>query len=155
MGPGTRRSRLKPSCPRSRLRTLSLLLDTHYVYALAGAPGRLSDQEAAFLAAPPAPLLVSAVSIWEMRLKWQALHASGARKGPISPAQVVTILATQPVTFLPLLASHAVVTLSPALAHHDPFDELLLAQAQMERHQLLTRDAKLLLHPLARQATCG
>jgi PIN domain nuclease of toxin-antitoxin system len=35
------------------------------------------------------------------------------------------------------------------IPHHDPFDALLLVQAQEERHRLLTRDAKLLNHPLA------
>jgi hypothetical protein len=35
-----------------------------------------------------------------------------------------------------------------ALPHADPFDELLLVQAQLEGLKLLTRDAKLLGHPL-------
>ena len=38
-------------------------------------------------------------------------------------------------------------------AHTDPFDLLLLVQAQAEGIKLLTRDAKLLRHPLAVQAT--
>ena len=60
---------------------MSLLLDTHYVFAIAGSPGRLTGPELNFLAAYSDPFVVSAVSIWEMWLKWDALHASGDRKG--------------------------------------------------------------------------
>ena len=129
---------------------MSLILDTHYVFALAGAETKLSKRERALLAAPGERLLVSAVSIWEIRLKWDALHASGARKGPASPAQVLAALASEPIAYLSLTPEHAATPLVNALAHHDPFDELLLAQAQAEGAMLLTRDAKLKSHPLAR-----
>lgn len=129
---------------------MPLILDTHYVFALAGAATKLSKRERAFLAAPSARLLVSAVSIWEIRLKWDALHVSGARKGPASPAQVVEALASEPIGYLSLTTEHAATPLAHALAHRDPFDELLLAQAQAEGALLLTRDAKLEAHPLAR-----
>jgi PIN domain nuclease of toxin-antitoxin system len=33
--------------------------------------------------------------------------------------------------------------------HDDPFDELLLLQAQLEGHKLLTRDAKLMCYSCA------
>jgi PIN domain nuclease of toxin-antitoxin system len=130
---------------------LGLLLDTHYVYALAGSPGRLTPRELDFLAAPPSMLFVSAVSIWEIRLKWHSLHAGGVPKGPVSPSAVLTILAAQRITFVPLTPAHAAVRLSPPLEHNDPFDDLLLAQAQADGHQLLTRDAKLIGHPAACQ----
>ena len=50
---------------------------------------------------------------------------------------------------LPLTASHAAAKLAHPLAHKDPFDELLLLQAQEEGMRLLTRDTKLVGHPLA------
>lgn len=128
---------------------MSLLLDTHYVFALAGSPGRLTGTEVNFLAAYPDRFVVSAVSIWEMRLKWAALHASGDRKGPLDPAQAMRILAGQSIDFLPLTAVHAATRLHEPISHADPFDEILLVQAQMEGLKLLTRDARLLGHPLA------
>lgn len=129
---------------------MPLILDTHYVFALAGAEISLSKRERAFLAAPGEKLLVSAVSIWEIRLKWDALHASGARKGPASPAQVIEALASEPIGYLGLTFEHAAAPLAHALAHKDPFDELLLAQAQVEAALLFTRDKKLRGHPLVR-----
>lgn len=50
--------------------------------------------------------------------------------------------------FLPLTPQHAATELVPGLGHKDPFDELLLVQAQVEGLRLLTRDSKLLDHPL-------
>jgi PIN domain nuclease of toxin-antitoxin system len=35
------------------------------------------------------------------------------------------------------------------LGHADPFDELLMVQAQVEGMRLLTRDSRLVGHPLA------
>ena len=93
--------------------------------------------------------LVSAVSIWEIKLKWEALYASGTRKGPRSPDEILRLLLGQRITFIALTPAHAAANLAVGLPHHDPFDTLLLVQAQEERHRLLTRDAKLLTHPLA------
>lgn len=129
---------------------MKLLLDTHYVFGLAGSPGTLSRPEVRFLDDHPQPFVVSAVSIWEIRLKWQAMHRSGDRKGPASPVDVVNILRTDVVVeFLDLTPEHAATELDAPLGHRDPFDDLLLAQAQAEGMQLLTRDRKLKGHPLA------
>ena len=117
--------------------------------AIAGSPGQLSGTERDFLAAYPDRFVVSAVSIWEMRLKWDALHASGDRKGPLDPAQAMRILGGQNIDFLPLSAAHAATRLREPLSHGDPFDELLFVQAQVEGLKLLTRDGKLLGHTLA------
>jgi PIN domain nuclease of toxin-antitoxin system len=127
---------------------VSLLLDTHYVFAIAGSPGRLSGSELNFLASYQGRFVVSAVSIWEMRLKWEALHASGDRKGPLDPAQALQILSGQAIDFLALTAGHTVMRLANPIPHRDPFDELLLIQAQAERTKLLTRDQNLIGHPL-------
>ena len=130
---------------------MRLILDTHYVYALAGTQTRLSARESAYLATTTERFIVSAVSIWEIRLKWQALHASGTRKGPTSADQVLQALVSQPIDFLPLTEEHAATPLAQPITHRDPFDELLLTQAQVEGARLLTRDKKLATHPLAQQ----
>ena len=129
---------------------MTLLLDTHYVFGLAGAPGVLSVAERRFLSDYPERIIVSAVSIWEVRLKWHVFHQSGERKGPLSPEGVVSILSTDEIVeFLMLTPDHAAAELKRPLSHRDPFDELLLAQAQVEGLKLLTRDRRLVGHPLA------
>jgi PIN domain nuclease of toxin-antitoxin system len=62
------------------------------------------------------------------------------------------ILAGQNIDFLPLTAAHATAPLHEPLSHRDPFDEILLVQAQVEGLKLLTRDARLVGHPLATRA---
>jgi PIN domain nuclease of toxin-antitoxin system len=127
---------------------VSLLLDTHYVYGLSGSPGTISDREAEFLTTYSQPFVVSAVSIWEIRLKWSNFDATGKRKGPADPKRVLEVLTTDFVDFLLLTPAHAAVELQVPIAHKDPFDELLLAQAQAEGLRLLSRDRMLVGHPL-------
>ena len=94
------------------------------------------------------PLVLSAVAVWELRLKWHSLHVSGDRKGPLDPTVVVTFATMMGWDLLPLTATHASTALAQPLAHKDPFDELLLVQAQVEGMRMLNRDTKLVGHPL-------
>lgn len=128
---------------------MRVLLDTSYLYDFMEAPGRFRESERRFLAARDVRLHVSAVSIWEMRLKYQARRASGARKSPFAPQDVLAVLEDQDVTFLPMTILHAAQALEPPLDHKDPFDELLLVQARQEGLKLLTADRRLAGHPLA------
>ena len=129
-----------------------LLLDTHFVIYLAGDIRAIRPAEVGVLAAASGPWLVSAVSIWEIRLKWNALNRLGRRKGPISPQLVIKTLNAERAQFefIALPADQpALPALDPPLAHGDPFDEMLLLQAKTEGARLLTRDQKLRDHPLA------
>ena len=127
---------------------MRILLDTSYLYDLMMAPGKLLDAERRFLGGPAARLHVSAVSIWEMRLKHGARYRSGVRKSPFDPNAVLTLLEDQEVVFVPMTMRHAARTPDVPLTHRDPFDELLLVQAQEEGLQLLTADHLLADHPL-------
>lgn len=129
---------------------MTYLLDTHYAYALGAAWGDLTTIERDFFQATQAQFIVSAVSIWEMRIKWDARYASGERKGPIDPALLLRVLRAGGLAILPLDPHHAATPLAAPLAHKDPFDEILLVQAQEEGLLLLTRDGALAHHPLAR-----
>src|SRR4051812_1064742 len=100
------------------------------------------------MSGPGLALVLSAVSVWELRLKWHSFHVSGSRKGPLDPAAMLKFAAGVGWEVLPLTAQHAAATLAHALPHRDPFDELLLIQSQEERMRLMTRDEKLLGHPL-------
>ena len=128
---------------------MRLLLDTHLALWLAIEEGQLSQGELAVLAAADSYPLFSAVSIWELRLKWTSLHPSGQRKGLASPEAVLQILRNSGFEELPLTSDDAATELEMPLTHKDPFDELLMAQAQAHRLRLLTRDALLSRHPLA------
>ena len=127
---------------------MHVLLDTFYLYRFMAAVRGFSDAERRFFDDHAARILVSAVSIWEMRLKFRARHRSGARKSRFDPEDVVAALEQQDVTFLPMTMTHAAKRLEVPIAHRDPFDELLLVQAQQEGLKLLTVDHLLVGHPL-------
>jgi len=128
---------------------LRLLLDTHIAVWAALDPDALTEDERGRMARPGTSLVLSAVAVWELRLKWHSLHISGARKGPIDPAAVVAFGTAMDWELLPRTARHAAAGLTQPLAHKDPFDELLLVQAQEDGMRLLTRDGKLVGHPFA------
>ena len=128
---------------------MRLLLDTQVVIWAALDPDALSEAERRWMANADTPLVLSAVAVWELRLKWHSFHISGGLKGPINPATVVAFGAGLDWEFLPLTAHHAAAELAHPLEHKDSFDELLLVQAHEENMRLLTRDAKLVRHPFA------
>ncbi len=131
---------------------MRILLDTSYIYRLTTQPARLSDAERLILTNQAIQLYVSAVSIWEMRLKFQSRDRSGRRKSFFDPNVVINMLQDQNVIFLPMTPSHAARSLEIPVTHKDPFDEILLVQAQEEGLKLLTIDRHLIGHPLAVRA---
>ncbi|MGE4048748.1 MAG: type II toxin-antitoxin system VapC family toxin [Acetobacteraceae bacterium] len=128
---------------------MRLLLDTHIALWAALDPDALTEAERRQLEAANAPLVFSAVSVWELWLKWHRFHISGSRKGPVAPATVVAFARGIGWELLPLTAVHASAEPPQKLGHKDPFDELLLVQAQQQGMRLLTHDAKLIGYPFA------
>lgn len=128
---------------------MRILLDTFYLYRFMEALARQFEGELRFLDENEAQIYVSAVSIWEMRLKHHARYLSGQRKSPYDPNDVLAALDEQDVRFLPVSMVHAARRLDTPLNHRDPFDELLLVQAQEEGLMLLTTDRRIVGHPLA------
>lgn len=125
---------------------MRLLLDTHFVIWLARSPEEIRPAEAALL--DDAEIFVSALSIWEIRLKWIARHAIGVRKGVLSPEDALAHVRQSGATMLALTPIQAGSMLQETLSHRDPFDEQLLIQAQTLDLRLLTRDRLLADHPL-------
>jgi len=128
---------------------MRLLLDTHIAVWAALDPAALMQTERNIMSDTKDPLVLSAVAVWELRLKWNSLYVSGDRKGPLHPTAIVTFAAAMSWQLLALTAAHTTAELTDPLSHKDPFDELLLIQAQQEGMRLLTRDSKLVAHPLA------
>ena len=103
--------------------------------SLAGAAGRASD----FLG------VVSVASLWEIAIK--------TRLGKLDPGVPVEHmqfnLQQAGLTILPIKVEHVLTVAEPQPPTRDPFDRLLLAQAQVEGLQLVTIDRALIDHPLA------
>lgn len=127
---------------------MRLLLDTHVALWFAQGSYELSEGECELIESATI-LAVSAVSFWELRLKWNSRFASGKRKGPADPVLIRKALFDENCEFIALSDEMAVTALLTPLNHTDPFDELLLVQAQCTGMRLLTRDGRLAEHPLA------
>lgn len=115
---------------------MSLLLDTHLVlWWMSGSRG-VGPLSRAMLEAP-AVKYCSAASIWEMALKRSKgkLSVGGGFQDEITAMGM---------THLPIEARHAAAVEEVTLPHRDPFDQLLVAQAQVDGLRLLTADAAIL-----------
>ena len=116
---------------------MKVLLDTHVVlWALADDP-RLTPTHRDFFGDTDTELYVSSVTIWEIAIK------SGLGKLD-APDDIQNILLAGGCRPLPISWRHAeAVGTLPAL-HADPFDRLLIAQAQVEQLRLATSDERIL-----------
>ena len=78
---------------------------------------------------------VSAVSVWEMAIK----HGLG--KMPLPSRNIVQDIKAQGFAWLNITPYHAQAVLELAHHHKDPFDRLLIAQAQCEAMRIVTYDS--------------
>jgi PIN domain nuclease of toxin-antitoxin system len=110
---------------------VNLLLDTHVLIWWDEGRRLSSDSRRAISEADV--VLVSAASAWEIAIK--------IGLGRLRPSRTVE-QATQESGFLelPVTFRHAELVASLPAHHRDPFDRLLVAQAQVEGLTLVTRD---------------
>ena len=115
---------------------MKLLLDTHAFIWWDSAPDRLPSAVRDEIAAPANEVLLSVVSVWEMEIKW----ALGKLALATPLDRLIAEQQANGVHLLPIRLDH-VLALSRLPPHHrDPFDRMLVAQAQVERAVLVTRD---------------
>lgn len=117
---------------------MRLLLDTHaLIWALADSR-RLSGAAREAIASTRNEILVSAASAMEVATK--------ARLGKLPEADVLArdfegALAAADYVGLAISVAHAAQAGRLAISHKDPFDRLLIAQAQIERVPLVSNEA--------------
>ena len=118
---------------------MDILLDTHALIWYSHAPERLSMKALEAIGSPPNTVTISQVSIWEMQIK----ASIGKLELPQSVRELVERQAsTNGFRELRISNEHLWALDSLPLHHGDPFDRLLIAQAQTERMVLLSKDAK-------------
>ncbi len=117
---------------------MKLLLDTQLLLWAAGQPDRLSSAARKALTDPDNELLFSAASIWEVTIK----NSLGRDDFRVEPRVLRRGLIDNGYIELPITSEHAVNVDALPSIHKDPFDRMLLAQAQVEGITLLTTDAQ-------------
>ena len=116
---------------------MRLLLDTHGWLWMRAEPERLADSSRRLLRDPANELFLSAASAWEIAIKF----AAGKLRLPQPPAAFIAQrLSEDQAVALPILHAHALRAGELPPHHRDPFDRLLIAQAQIEGLTVLTAD---------------
>jgi PIN domain nuclease of toxin-antitoxin system len=113
-----------------------LLLDTHVLLWALSTPRRIGARSLKLI--EQSEVHVSAASIFEISVK------ASIGKLKADPDEVLGSVARSGFVMLDLTGEHAARVFSLRTAHPDPFDRLLVAQAEVENLTLLTADEALL-----------
>lgn len=122
---------------------MKLLLDTHLLLWAAGAPKRLPAAARRLLGDARNELLFSVASLWEIVIK----RSLGRDDFRVDPRLLRRGLLENGYFELPVSGEHALAVDGLPPLHKDPFDRLLVAQAQVESVTLLTADPLLGRYP--------
>ena len=122
---------------------MRILLDTHVWLWMWGEPERLRNEARTIVEDPATELHVSAVSAWEIAIKAGVgrLRLPGTAQEWLSDPRHRRDLRELPITF-----EHAMRAAGLPPHHRDPFDRMLVAQAQTEGLTLLSADRQLIAY---------
>jgi PIN domain nuclease of toxin-antitoxin system len=109
------------------------LIDTHVLLWSFLTPERIRGPARELFREGEADLVVSVASLWEVAIKTSVGRLD-------APADLPTHVVNVGHEILPIDERHAWRVQSLPFHHHDPFDRLLVAQAQIEDIPLITHD---------------
>lgn len=117
---------------------MKVLLDTHaFLWWITDDP-QLPAQVRGIIANSDNNLFFSAASCWEIVIKTQL----GRIKLPDKPdIFIAEQMASNAIQSLPVQVSHALHVFNLPYLHNDPFDRIIIAQAQLEKLPVITSDS--------------
>ena len=118
---------------------MNLLLDTHLILWVAGQPERLPTAAQTMLTDTNNQLFFSSVSLWEVSIK----RNLGRADFSVDPRRLWRMLLANDYRELVVNSEHAIAVSQLPTLHKDPFDRILVAQAEVEGLLLLTVDKAL------------
>lgn len=122
---------------------MNLLLDTHILLWAAAEPERLSAEAKALVENVDNRLFFSAASIWEVVIK----NGLNRPDFHVDPNILRRGLVENGYNELPIAAQHTLAVAHLPDIHKDPFDRILIAQAEFEGFLLLTVDDLVAQYP--------
>ena len=118
---------------------MKILLDTHCWLWWFLEPDKLGARAIELISDRRNQIFFSAASAWEIAIK----SSIKKLKLPDQPKPYIpTRLAEQGMTSLPITVEHALLVDELPFHHKDPFDRILVAQAQVENLSLMSADLK-------------
>ena len=122
---------------------MKVLVDTQCWLWMQASPERLPSSARQVLESARAELFLSAASIWEMAIK----IGIGKLRLPLPINEYVHTRLEQSRTGVLPIDHHHVLRVAALPPHHrDPFDRMLVAQAQVERWPIVTADHQLAMY---------
>lgn len=121
---------------------MEVLLDTHAFLWWNADDAALGEEARATILDERTAVYVSAATAWEIELK----RAKGKLE---ARGDVIDWIEQNGFLPLPIDATHAVAGAKLPPHHRDPFDRVLVAQAQLEKLTLLTADAHVRAYDVA------
>ena len=116
---------------------MRFLLDTHTFIWWDSEPAKLSPQALTLCQERTNSLPLSVASVWEMQIKLQL----GKLKLSMPLAEIIESQQQRNnIEILPVLLPHVLALQSLPAHHKDPFDRLLIAQANVEEAILVSND---------------
>ena len=114
---------------------MRILLDTHVLLWWLAGDAALPRNAGDAIADSDSEVLVSAATAWEIAIK----KAAGRLE---APDDLIEALDANDFGTLPITAPHALAAGNLPAHHSDPFDRVLIAQAQLERLILVSVDRR-------------
>jgi len=115
---------------------VNLLLDTHILLWAAAEPAKLSSEATSLITNEENRLYFSAASVWEVVIK----NGLGRPDFHVDPHILRRGLVDNGYLELPISSQHTLAVAHLPDIHKDPFDRILVAQAETEGFLLLTND---------------
>lgn len=116
---------------------MKVLLDTHALLWWFQEDPSLSSKARRTLAAIDNQVFVSTATVWEMAIK----NRAGKLEIPELLDELDAKLVDEGMQVLPISLDHAVRAGALPVHHKDPFDRMLVAQAQVENLSVISSDA--------------
>ncbi|MCJ2055305.1 type II toxin-antitoxin system VapC family toxin [Methylobacterium sp. J-048] len=115
---------------------MSYLLDTHILLWAAAGSDRLTSEARRLIEEPANTLVFSAASLWEVAIK----NGLGRADFQVDAKRLRIGLLDNGYVELPVTGAHAAAVAGLPPIHRDPFDRLLIAQAQVEGLEFIAAD---------------
>jgi len=110
-----------------------ILLDTHALIWWFDGDKKLGSNAIEHISNPENDIYISAATVWEMSIKQQMGKL-------VAPDDIESKIEQAGFSALPISLFHGQQAGRLALHHKDPFDRMLIAQAQAEGLEILTKD---------------
>lgn len=117
---------------------MNVLVDTHAVIWFITDSSRLSPVARKIIESPENICFVSIATFWEIGIK----SSLGRLELNATLERIFEIIEDSGFQLLPVSVKHVLNNANLEFHHHDPFDRIIISQAQCEQVPLISRDEK-------------